>query len=43
MQDGASVMRFRLSYLQFDSAQWMGMPAADAKHVFIIREAFDVS
>jgi hypothetical protein len=43
MPDGASVLRFRLSHLQFDSARYMGMPAADAKHVFIIREAFDIS
>ena len=43
LQDGEGVLRFRLSDLQLDSAEYVGMPAADAKHVFIIREAFDVS
>jgi hypothetical protein len=42
MQDGTGVLRFRLSHLQLDSAESMGMPTADAKHVFIIREALDV-
>ena len=42
MQNGTGVLRFRFSHLQLDSAEYMGMPATDAKHVFIIREAFDV-
>ena len=37
------VLRFRFSHLQLDPAEYMRVPAADAKHVFIIREAFDVS
>ena len=43
MKNGAGVLRFRLSHLQFDPAENMGMPTADAKHVFIIREALDIS
>ena len=42
-QDGAGILRFRLSHLQFNPAEYMRMPAADAKHVFIIREALDIS
>jgi hypothetical protein len=42
MLGGAGVLRFRLSDLQLDSPECMGMPAADAKHVFIIREACNV-
>ncbi|HMH08814.1 MAG TPA: hypothetical protein VK579_19210 [Terriglobales bacterium] len=32
-----------MAHLQRDPAEYMGMPAANPKDVFIIREAFDVS
>ena len=42
LQDGDGVLRFRFAHLQLDPAEYMGMPAANTKHVFIIREAFNV-
>ena len=33
----------RFADLQLDSAEYMGMPAANPKHVFIIRETFNIS
>ncbi len=43
MQDGAGILRFGFSHLQFDAAEYVRVPTADAKHVFIIREALDIS
>jgi hypothetical protein len=31
------------SYTCLDSTEYVGMPAANPQHIFIIREAFDVS
>ena len=42
LKDGEYVLRIRIAHLQLDPAEYMGMPAANAKHVFIIREAFNV-
>ena len=43
MQDSESILRFRFAHLQLDPTEYMGMPAANPKHILIIRETFDRS
>jgi hypothetical protein len=41
MKDGESILCIRFGYLQLDSAEYMRMPARNAKRVLIRREALD--
>ncbi len=43
LNDGEYVLRIRTAFLQLESTEYVRVPATDAKHVFIIREALDIS